>query len=50
MPRGRGETVEPQEQANEYIEILDKHSYNEVVLCELNDKKMCLREIQAYES
>lgn len=34
MPRGRGETVEPQEQANEYIEILDKHSYNEVVLCE----------------
>ena len=33
MQRGRGETVEPRERASEYIEIFDKHSYNEVVLC-----------------
>ena len=31
--RGQELTVEPRERANEYIEIFDKHSYNEVVLC-----------------
>ena len=32
--RRQGETVQPREQVNEYTEILDKSSYNEVVVYE----------------